>query len=129
MIDPGEGPGGRPLFLNQAEAQKGRENVFGDRFFPSPGPPLSKGLGDRALPLSQGLDPALSYIHHFFPDSFSNVKSPKKSHIQWNISLKRKKKTFIIATPRGVVNKAGSLDFEDDFEEGLPGVVSFTVIG
>jgi len=40
VADPGEGPGGPPLFLVQTEAEK---NFGGD-------PPLSKGLDDRPHP-------------------------------------------------------------------------------
>ena len=53
MADPGKGPG-RPLFLEQTEAQK-----TDSCFLRPPSPPLSKGLDYP--PLSQDLDPAL---HH-----------------------------------------------------------------
>ena len=43
-----------PLFLNQIEGQKAEKKFLGDR-----APPLSKGLDDYLPPLSQGLDPAL----------------------------------------------------------------------
>ena len=47
------------LFLDQTVA-RGAEKIF---FWNPPPPPLplSKGLDDRATPLSQGLDPALDY--------------------------------------------------------------------
>ena len=62
MADPGEGPGGpAPLVFGP------NKNFLGT---PAPIPPplLSKGLGDRASPLSQGLDPALRAIHGAYPN-------------------------------------------------------------
>ena len=44
MVDPEEGP---PLFLDQTETQRAEKNFLADR-----PPPLSKGLYDRASPLS-----------------------------------------------------------------------------
>ena len=44
VADPGEGPGGRSLFLDQREARRTKKTLFGD---PPPPPPLSKGLDDR----------------------------------------------------------------------------------
>ena len=57
--DPGVLP---PLFLDQTKL------FWGHR--PPPPPPtlLSKGLDDRASPLSQGLDPALQAIHGAYPN-------------------------------------------------------------
>ena len=46
-----------PLFLDQTVA-RGAEKIF---FWNPPPPHLSKGLDDRATPLSPGLDPALDY--------------------------------------------------------------------
>ena len=45
MSDPGEGPGGGLLFLDQTEAQRAEKN-----FFETTPPPhtLSQGLDDRA---------------------------------------------------------------------------------
>ena len=61
MTDPGEGSQGpgplpAPLFLHQTEARKA-EKIFGDRAFP-----LSQGLDDRAPSLSQGLDLTLACV-------------------------------------------------------------------
>ena len=54
VADPGDGPAPPRLFLDQTEARRA------ETFFWRPGrPPLSKGLDDRPLFLSQGLDPAL----------------------------------------------------------------------
>ena len=44
-----------PLIFEPNWGPKGRKN------FLKPGPPLSQGLGDRALPLSEGLHPPLEY--------------------------------------------------------------------
>ena len=59
MVVVGRGPGARPplppLFLNQTEAQRAEKFFFKTR------PPLSPGLDDRALPLSEGLDLPLEY--------------------------------------------------------------------
>ena len=48
-----------PLFLDQTVAREAEKIFFWNP--PPPPPPLSKGLDDRATPLSQGLDPALDY--------------------------------------------------------------------
>ena len=47
------------LFLDQTVARGAEKILFWNP--PPPPPPLSKGLDDRATPLSQGLDPALDY--------------------------------------------------------------------
>ena len=60
VADPGEGPGGpAPLISRLNWGSKGRK-LFLD---PPPPPPLSKGLDDRTLTLSQGLDPAWHWKH------------------------------------------------------------------
>ena len=50
MADPGEG--GPPKFSDETEARKVEKNLGGGH--------LSKGLDDCPLPLSQGLDAALT---------------------------------------------------------------------
>ena len=47
MADPGEGPGGPPLFFHQTEARRAEKNFFGDTLSPPPPPPLFKGRDDR----------------------------------------------------------------------------------
>ena len=61
MADPGEGPGGPgpPVFLDQTDARRAEENFFFKPPPPSPPPLLCHGLDDRALALSEGLDPPL----------------------------------------------------------------------
>ena len=61
MADSGEGPRGAsppppspPFVLDQIEARRAEK-----KFFFRPHPNLSQGLDDRALPLSEGLDPPL----------------------------------------------------------------------
>ena len=57
VADPGEGPGGGLALLyfwTKLRPEAPKKN-----FCRPPPTPLSKGLDDRAPPLSQGLDPAL----------------------------------------------------------------------
>ena len=64
----GRDPGGTlpPLFLDQ------RKILGRDR---SPPPLLSKGLDNRASPLSQGLDPALQAIHGAYPNPSTQMEA------------------------------------------------------
>ena len=61
--DPGVLP---PLFLDQTKL------FWGHR---PPPPLLSKGLDDRASPLSQGLDPALQAIHGAYPNPGTQMEA------------------------------------------------------
>ena len=57
--DPGKGPGaprGPSLRLDQTETRRAEKNLFWDR-----ASPLSQGLDDRPLLLSEGMDPPLHY--------------------------------------------------------------------
>ena len=69
VADPGEGPGGPappPRFWT-------KQKFFGDT---GPHPSLlSKGLDDRASPLSQGLDPALRAIHGAYPNPSTQMEA------------------------------------------------------
>ena len=44
VADPGEGPGGTPLFLDQTEAHRAKKLFFGDQPFPHPNPPSRRYL-------------------------------------------------------------------------------------
>ena len=67
MEDPG-GPAPPPLFLDQAEARRAKKNFLET----TPPPRLSRDLDDRpppSPPLSEGVDPPLSYVV-IYPKSF-----------------------------------------------------------
>ena len=70
MADPGKGPGGPapPSFLDQTK-------ILGGHRPPHSPSLLSKGLDDRASPLSQGLDPALQAIHDAYPNPSTQMEA------------------------------------------------------
>ena len=57
----GPGPPGPSLRLDQTETWRAEKNLFWDR-----ASPLSQGLDDRPLLLSEGMDPPLHYSGYIF---------------------------------------------------------------
>ena len=101
VADPGPGGSGpAPLIIRPNWGPKGREISLGDL-----GPHLSKGLDDRGLPLSQGLDPALpnddvnQYVDDITPSKRSCDVYGKMTNLKPCNSLYFKvKKSFFISS-------------------------------